>query len=121
MNQRDRLVELISEYHEQWKHGEGDWKSGLADHLIANGVIVPPCKVGDTVYITENPYSFLLLKKPLEGEVMSIHQHKHGLYLRVLFDGKKINGSVDYNLNWRLNKDIFLNREDAEKALEGKT
>jgi hypothetical protein len=48
---------------------------------------------------------------------MSIHQHEHGLYLRVLFDGKKINGCVDYNLNWRLNKEIFLTREDAEKAL----
>ena len=26
----------------------------IADHLLANGVIVPPCKIGDTVYsITE--------------------------------------------------------------------
>ena len=23
---------------------------GIADYLLANGVIVPPCKVGDTVY-----------------------------------------------------------------------
>ena len=51
---RDRLVELITEYHETWKHGEGDWKNGLADHLIANGVIAPPCKVNDTVYVIFN-------------------------------------------------------------------
>lgn len=26
------------------------WFETIADHLLANGVIVPPCKVGDTVY-----------------------------------------------------------------------
>ena len=26
----------------------------IADHLIANGVVVPPCKVGDTVYCIYN-------------------------------------------------------------------
>lgn len=29
------------------------WAETLADYLIANGVIVPPCKVGDTVYVIE--------------------------------------------------------------------
>lgn len=27
----------------------------IADHLLANGVIVPPCKVGDTVYGIAQP------------------------------------------------------------------
>ncbi len=26
----------------------------LAEHLLANGVIVPPCKAGDTVYVIAN-------------------------------------------------------------------
>lgn len=90
----------------------------IADYLLKNGVIVPPCKVGDTVYVVENPYTFLTLKKVLEGNVISIHQHEHGLYLRVLFDTKKINGSVDYNLNWKLGKTVFLTKEQAEKALK---
>lgn len=89
----------------------------LADHLLANGVIVPPCKVGDVVYIVVNPYSFLPLKKAVEGEVVSIHLHEYGLFLRVLFDTKKIKGCYDYNLNWRLGKDLYLTREEAEKAL----
>jgi len=89
----------------------------IADYLLQGGVIVPPCKVGDMVYIVVNPYSFLPLKKAVEGEVMSIHLHEHGLFLRVLFDTKKINGCADYNLNWRLGKDLFLTREEAEKAL----
>ena len=91
----------------------------IADHLLANGVIVPPCKVGDTVYISENPYTFLPLKKVVEGEVVSIHLHEHGLFIRVLFDTKKINGCVDYNLDWKLGKTVFLTREEAEQALKG--
>ena len=54
---RDRLVELIKETHcvDVWDDYNDDFKKPdpiekLADHLIANGVIVPPCKVGDTVY-----------------------------------------------------------------------
>ena len=45
MNSRDRLIELISKVQYM-----GGLESKLADYLIENGVIVPPCKVGDTVY-----------------------------------------------------------------------
>ena len=54
MSQRDRLIELISEYNEQWKHGEGNWKSGLADHLIANGVMIPHIEKG-TILVVYRP------------------------------------------------------------------
>lgn len=44
---RDRLIELI-------QNSVGGcarhWAEIIADHLLAEGVIVPPCKVGDTVY-----------------------------------------------------------------------
>lgn len=50
---RDRLVELIGNFptyggtlKEKWW---GEAVERLADHLLANGVIVPPCKVGDIV------------------------------------------------------------------------
>ena len=45
MTDRDRLIELIA--HVQYM---GGLESRLADHLLANGVIVPPCKVGGDVY-----------------------------------------------------------------------
>lgn len=48
---REKLIELITEYHEAWKHGEGDWKRGLADSIIADGWIRPLCKVGDVAYV----------------------------------------------------------------------
>lgn len=44
MTDRDRLIELIQNaVNGCAKH----WAEIIADHLIANGVICPPCKVGD--------------------------------------------------------------------------
>ena len=71
------------------------------------------------VYIVENPYTFLPLKKAKEGTVVSIHQHEHGFFIRVVFDTKKINGCVDYNVDWKLGKTVFLTREEAEAKLKG--
>ena len=54
---RERLVRLIESYKVQkssfelgWEQFKREVNDGLADHLLANGVIVPPCKAGDTVY-----------------------------------------------------------------------
>jgi hypothetical protein len=63
---RDRLIELIDieydgepncllceEASDKCQKCEHRWEYKLADHLIENGVIVPPCKVGDTVYCVD--------------------------------------------------------------------
>lgn len=48
---RNRLVELLKNAHDEQKYLTSDKSiQAIADHLIANGVIVPPCKVGDKVY-----------------------------------------------------------------------
>lgn len=48
MNERDRLIELIHKAIIEWEYGDASEK--IADYLLANGVIVPPCKVGDVVF-----------------------------------------------------------------------
>ena len=59
MTDRERLIELKTQFVENFNCGnckpeESKCKKCLtekeADYLLANGVIVPPCKVGDTVY-----------------------------------------------------------------------
>lgn len=35
--QIDDVHELISKYHESWKHGSGDWKRGLAESIVDEG------------------------------------------------------------------------------------
>lgn len=54
MTERERLIELIDkalDKHtstiENYAHPIQEW---IADYLLANGVIVPPCKAGDMVY-----------------------------------------------------------------------
>ena len=80
-------------------------------------LVVLPCKVGDTVWVIDNPWTGELLKKPIEAYVNGMGKFSHGLYVNVLFDTRKINGTRDYEIN-HIGKTIFLTREEAEKALE---
>lgn len=109
-----------------------------ADRLLTNGVIVPPCKVGDTVY--QPSYKFTKcsaydyepkyiedsscvgcgatcdsVKKPYiyKGEVVSIKITKGQIFLAVSFHEKFDSSS------FILGKTVFLTREEAEQALKG--
>ena len=82
-------------------------------------VVVLPCKVGDTVWVTRNPWTGKLLKKPLDAYVNGVKMYSHGIYVNFLFDTRKINGTRDYEIN-HIGKTVFLTREEAEAALEGK-
>jgi hypothetical protein len=62
---RDRLVDLIKECHKKENDimfGENrplefdEWTGIYTDHLIENGVIVLPCKVGETLYVVQIDY-----------------------------------------------------------------
>ena len=46
---RDRLIELLDKAKNKFDNLLFE-KELIADHLLANGVIVPPCMVGDIVY-----------------------------------------------------------------------
>ena len=51
---KDSLIKILNAFPVWGKTLKDHWFDQaierLADHLLANGVIVPPCKVGDTVY-----------------------------------------------------------------------
>ena len=89
----------------------------LAEADRAGLLVVLPCKVGDTVWAIANPWTGKLLKKPIEAYVNGMKKFSHGLYVNVLFDTKKINGTRDYEIN-HIGKTVFLTREESEKALE---
>lgn len=82
-------------------------------------LVVLPCKVGDTVWAIANPWTGKLLKKPIEAYVNGMKKFSHGLYVTVLFDTKKINGTRDYEINY-IGKTVFLTREEAKAALEAR-
>jgi hypothetical protein len=106
---RDRLIELLEEAKIQARatigglnHGFGEW---YADYLLANGVIVPPCKVGDTVYCIRYDKARKPFVKPLP--VRSVTIWEKGKF--TVFTSRE-----DY-----FGETAFLTREEAEQTLKG--
>ena len=94
MTDRERLTALLMA-------GAGDClgKGGalnctkLADYLLEHGVIVLPCKAGDTLYC----------ESAIKGHITYLKAPD----LEWIFENRKIFG-----------KEIFLTREEAEQALK---
>jgi hypothetical protein len=70
MTDRDRLIELLkgadNNASQKLIMDYDDAIADNADYLLANGVIVPPCKVGDTVYCIDSVVDMKTFKsKPI--------------------------------------------------------
>ena len=114
-NSRDRLIELIQSAVDGCAR---HWAGKIADCLIANGVIVPQCKIGDTVYIIERCKNRILPNRE-NGNKMHIIEDKIQM---IGFSSKEIHirlrNHKNFNKTYVLNKSAFITREQAEKALE---
>ena len=112
---RDRLIELCGYAIESCKsslcadceHNNIDYPNCMgvhfADYLLENGVIVPPCKVGDTVYETDGVRIYESTIDEVTYYTNNVIYYTSG----VAFDETAIGHSV------------FLTREEAERALKG--
>lgn len=106
---QDRLIELIY---------ESDLSLDsirLADHLLANGVIVLPCKVGTTLYFLYNsPYAD---KPDLTPRIYKTTDW----YFEVDKTGIVINTSDIHSFNkkydYYLGETVFLTKEEAERVV----
>ena len=112
---KEKLIKLLNEGHFCWQMGSGydTWEECIADHLLANGVIVLPCNVGDTVYF--NTY------KNNATVCVGVQPHKVITYrLGMVIEGEY---SVPTTVlpDYEFGRSVFLTREEAEAALkEGK-
>ena len=102
MTDRDRLAQIILKARinanplSQVGYAE-------ADALLANGVIVPPCKVGDVIY---HLY-------PIQGIVAKkVKRIQYGSYGLMIADG---NGVFFFFV---IGKTVFLTKEEAEEKLK---
>ena len=112
---RDRLIELLNA---DMSGCDGDYAEEMADQLLANGVIVPPCKVGDTVYYI-NVNSLNLWVKPntiYEADVVRIVTTKLGTSLVIQIHNEY--GCTEIPNIKDFGKTVFLTREEAEQKLE---
>lgn len=125
---RNRLIELLTTEVECNSGGHGDCvmceyhyadfdcaryiAEITADMLLANGVIVPPCKVGDTVY-----YPAFGIDRVLLYKVISIKLNSKGLY--VVCENNLSKSQMTHRAT-QIGKTIFLTKEEAERALTEK-
>ncbi|MBP3922020.1 MAG: hypothetical protein J6D27_03555 [Ruminiclostridium sp.] len=103
---RDKLIELLkrsddyamslcTDYNEAIEHN--------ADFLLDNGVIVPSCKVGDTVYWETSD------NRIVGGKIV-----KSSYKFRV-----QVDSGLEFSFDdFELGNVIFLTREEAERALK---
>lgn len=109
MRERERLIELIQNaVNGCARH----WAEIIANHLLANGVIVPPVALGSRqkVYV------------PVDGTTVVYETKVYGI--GVDEDGDMVINPHEYPEDafgisgYNIGKTVFLSREDAEKALK---
>ena len=108
---RDRLVELMYSAKEKFTDENVNDEEAveiLSDYLISNGVILPPCKVGDTVYF--DTY--------LHGDSVGVRPHKV-IQVKSVITTEPSKGGIGAEISdWSFGESVFLTREEAEKSLK---
>ena len=108
MTDRERLINLMIEA-KRTEPETGSFTDYLADYLLEHGVIVLPCKVGDIVYV---PYkdSQTIEEKRVKSISHVINEFENSM---------EINYKHNYAILYTdINREVFLTREEAEKALK---
>ena len=115
MTDKERITEILKAYTK--KHNimaSVVILEEYAEELLANGVIVPPCKVGDK--------TFLLLEKTsggydvVESECVCIAENKFDRVYSMAFDCVEIGNTLEFHLN-DFGRWVFLTKEEAEAKL----
>lgn len=117
---RDRLRELLLNTNITWD------TTKIAEYLIENGVVVPPCKVGQTVYAKKGcfrlPYaSHIKYDEFIPCEVIAIKETKKGKFILLkplieeTFGMRSANGWFEFST---IGKTVFLTEPEAEQKLK---
>ena len=126
-SERKRLVELLSQFERTCPENcTGLEKSCTqcvleqkADHLLDNGVVVPPCKVGETVYYVSNsPMSLSVEANTVyEAHISRIVTTQYGTTLVIQIHNSYGCTEIPDINEW--GKTVFLTKEEAEAKLKG--
>lgn len=105
MTDKDRLIELISQAKEnEFINLLYTDITAIADYLLANGVRVPPCKVGDMVYkINGNRIEKFKVARFIISSYGISAEDLYGVQVVLIDD---------------FSKTVFLTKEEAEAKLK---
>lgn len=122
---KDRLKELIKDTLKEWECDVTDKTiEEIADHLITNDVIAPPCKVGETMYRIVKRYNGeKIIVEGYAFEFAITHESSQNDKYRFYFWAKpdKSHTSREYSI-WcefeDFGKTVFLTQAAAEQKLK---
>ena len=100
MDVREKLVELLQDENNpvwRWFPNNASMMQ-LADYLVANGVTVQECKLGDKIYQTDG----VRIYESIIGEITLTAKHTIFVTENIVFDERAIGNSV------------FLSYDEAE-------
>ena len=115
MTDKERLTNIIHNAQNKYLNLLKFESSILADHLIANGVIVPPCKVGDIVYAKysgTNEIEYYVV-----DEVIHLGSDNFEFKAHLENEDGYMVDNIDFGVP-KIGLTVFLTREEAEKALK---
>jgi hypothetical protein len=112
---RDRLVGLLFKPFTQYKINELSDTRDIADHLIESGVIVPPCKVGDKVYVLSNG---MILQTKIIRVKYEEEAENYSKFIRERVYVVLCNVEREFDFS-DFGKTVFLTKEEAEQKLGG--
>ena len=122
MTDRERLIEIIvtaeNEVFRAFPYTNSTKRIEMvADYLLENGVIVPPVKIGDTVYTNCSMQGWYLRSKdrPYKAKVVYMGINGTKNFMNVVYEKGEYMLSFDFD---KIGKTVFLTREEAEKALK---
>lgn len=107
---RDRLIEIVDKSKEEYANDVTDHTETeyIVEGLLNKGFILPPCKVGDTVYRISKRYGeWCVLPRTVCS--ISYSLDSRGNIAWYLFT----------TIEDRIGETVFLTREEAEQALKG--
>lgn len=136
MAEKERLTEILEKFNTddcQITHKCGYCEFGdltvcpsaVAEHLLSNGVIVPPCKVGDTLWVQWS-LTKAHKKEIYPVKVYALRYDTKERSKRICVEGQfKLhayggwyNHYYNATFSWdSIGKTVFLTKEEAEKAL----
>ena len=117
MDIKEKLVELLKT--SPTRNGYTDLED-IADHLIANGVVVLPCKIGDKVYVN---YIYGRNKIITDSQMVCSIEQTVGVndesYWKVCVKQVNEKGYIVYHEYTEddFGKTVFFTREEAEASL----
>lgn len=118
---RDRLIELIKKADDEYRDicdrcdkdgykSYPQYEEFVADRILANGVIAPPCKVGVEVYFAVKERDRIF-----KGELISFSlDAAHFWFFCRYYCGLRLWHQVE-----DFGKTVFLTGKEAEQALKG--